>query len=119
MDIFFNTASFDKIVRDANTNYVLQLSLVGGTLGLFTGFSAMSAVEIMYYLTKMVVNIVLYFHSLRKKKKESKITELQPNGGHGEHFKSLFTVDNDVLNAVIEVNDHIGRYFFLLNLLQL
>jgi hypothetical protein len=31
-----------------------QLGVVGGTMGLLTGFSILSAVEILYYLTKLV-----------------------------------------------------------------
>ena len=90
VDIYFNSASFDKITRDANTNFINQLSLIGGTLGLFTGFSLMSAFEILYYITKMIINVLLYRHQMKQKEKEEKNQEPQNNDAQGELFKSAF-----------------------------
>ena len=37
VEIYFETPTFDKITRDAKTNSIAKLSLIGGTLGLLTG----------------------------------------------------------------------------------
>ena len=68
--IFFDTATYDEIERDvkvANRHKVskllmnefpskvtteAQLGLIGGTMGLLTGFSILSGVEIIYYLLR-------------------------------------------------------------------
>ena len=34
-----------------------QLGLIGGTMGLLTGFSILSGVEIIYYLLKLVISL--------------------------------------------------------------
>ena len=53
LKIYFDTQMFDKITMDSATNMVDMLSDIGGTMGLFTGFSIISGVEILFYLTKM------------------------------------------------------------------
>ena len=40
--IYFDTASFDEIERDQKIKFEAQLSLIGGTMGLLTGFSIIS-----------------------------------------------------------------------------
>ena len=37
VEIYFDTPTFDKITRDAKTNNIAKLSMIGGTLGLLTG----------------------------------------------------------------------------------
>ena len=37
VEIYFDTPTFDKITRDAKTNTVAKLSMIGGALGLLTG----------------------------------------------------------------------------------
>ena len=37
VEIYFDTPTFDKITRDAKTNNIFKISLIGGTLGLLTG----------------------------------------------------------------------------------
>ena len=54
--IFFNTASFEKVIKSAKTNFVSQLSLIGGTLGLFTGFSLLSGMEILFFIAKVLMS---------------------------------------------------------------
>ena len=46
VQIFFDTTSFDEIERDEKTNFETQISTIGGTMGLFTGFSIISGIEI-------------------------------------------------------------------------
>ena len=50
--IFFKTPSFDRIEKDRAAKFVDMLSAIGGTMGLLTGFSIISAVEIIYFATK-------------------------------------------------------------------
>ena len=46
--IYFDTPTFDKITKDKKVKFVDMLSAIGGTMGLLTGFSIISAVEILY-----------------------------------------------------------------------
>ena len=56
--IFFDTAIFDKITKDRAAKFVDMLSAIGGTMGLLTGFSIISGVEILYFATKIGWNII-------------------------------------------------------------
>ena len=56
--IFFDTASYDEIVRDKKIKFEGQLSLIGGTMGLLTGFSIISGVEILYFATRFFAGFV-------------------------------------------------------------
>ena len=60
--IYFDTATFDLIEKDTKNTVETQISVIGGTMGLFTGFSILSAVEILYFTVKCVM-------ALRNKKK--------------------------------------------------
>ena len=57
--IFFDTASYDEIERDTKIKFEGQLSLIGGTMGLLTGFSIISGVEILYFLAKFVTSLIV------------------------------------------------------------
>ena len=59
--IYFDTATFDLIEKDTKNTLETQISVIGGTMGLFSGFSILSAVEIVYFVVK-------YFMSLKNKK---------------------------------------------------
>ena len=54
INIYFKSPTFDEVTRDARTNFVTKISLIGGTLGLFTGCSVMSAIQIVYYVIALV-----------------------------------------------------------------
>ena len=56
--IFFDTASFDEIERDKKIEFEAQLSLIAGTMGLVTGFSIISSVEILYFVVKSLFIMV-------------------------------------------------------------
>ena len=56
MEIYFDTATFDIIERDKKIKTEAQLSLIVGTMGLLTGFSIISAVEILYFSVKIILN---------------------------------------------------------------
>ena len=50
VQIYLDTATFDDIERDKKIKDEAQLSLIGGTMGLLTGFSIISGVEIIFFL---------------------------------------------------------------------
>ena len=50
--IHFDTATYDQIERDKKITLEGQLGLIGGTMGLLTGFSILNGVEIIYHLGK-------------------------------------------------------------------
>ena len=54
MEIYFDTATFDDIERDKKIKTEAQLSLIGGTMGLLTGFSIISGVEIIFFLLRSI-----------------------------------------------------------------
>ena len=54
VNIYFYTPTFDRIEKDAKVTVESVVASVGGTLGLFTGFSVLSAVEILYFLGKFL-----------------------------------------------------------------
>ena len=53
VQIFFDTASFDEIERDKKIKFEAQLSLIGGSMGLLTGFSIISGIEIICFVVKL------------------------------------------------------------------
>ena len=52
--IYFDTPIFDRINKDRADKFVDMLSAIGGTMGLLTGFSIISGVEIIYFLLRIV-----------------------------------------------------------------
>ena len=50
--IFFDTPNFERITKDKAAKFVDMLAAIGGTMGLLTGFSIISGVEIVYFLFK-------------------------------------------------------------------
>ena len=63
--IYFDTATFDLITKGTKNTLETQVSVIGGTMGLFTGFSILSGVEIVYFAIKYFNKVFL---SLRIKK---------------------------------------------------
>ena len=55
--IYIDTATYDEIERDVKVTINAQLGLIGGTMGLLTGFSILSFVEIIYYLAKFFMSL--------------------------------------------------------------
>ena len=51
--IFLATPTFDLITKDEKANLETKLSAIGGTMGLLTGFSIISGVEVLYFVIKM------------------------------------------------------------------
>ena len=57
MRIYFGAHTFDRITKDRAAKFVDQLSAIGGTMGLLTGFSIISGVEIIYFAAKILCKI--------------------------------------------------------------
>jgi uncharacterized membrane protein (Fun14 family) len=57
VQIYFGTATYDKIDSDVKVTVEAQLGLIGGTMGLLTGFSLLSAVEIVYFVIKFFLSL--------------------------------------------------------------
>ena len=55
--ISFDTPSYDRITKDRAAKFVDMLSAIGGTMGLLTGFSIISGIEIIYFSIKIMSNI--------------------------------------------------------------
>ena len=64
--IYFDTPTFDRITKDRSAKFVDMLSAIGGTMGLLTGFSIISAVEILFFITKILWNLLVNKKSLCK-----------------------------------------------------
>ena len=58
MRIYFDTPTFDRIEKDRAAKFVDMLSAIGGTMGLLTGFSIISGVEIIYFSAKIILSIL-------------------------------------------------------------
>ena len=54
VDIFFGAATYDEIEKDVKVTLEAALGLIGGTMGLLTGFSILSSVEIIFYIVKFL-----------------------------------------------------------------
>ena len=55
--IFFDTPTFSRIIKEKSAKFVDQLSAIGGTMGLLTGFSIISGVEIVYFAVYIFWNM--------------------------------------------------------------
>ena len=59
--IYFDTPTFQLIRKDKKANIEAKLSAVGGTMGLMTGFSIISGVEIVYFGVKITFKFIKLF----------------------------------------------------------
>ena len=66
LKIRFDATSFDKITKDRAAKFMDKLSAIGGTMGLLTGFSIISAVEIIYFASKLVYNFAAKQKNINK-----------------------------------------------------
>ena len=67
LKINVHATSFDRITKDRAAKFVDMLSAIGGTMGLLTGFSIVSGVEIVYFGVKIIHKMLMGF--LQKKNK--------------------------------------------------
>ena len=56
--IFFDTPTFNEVTKHRSAKFVNMLSAIGGTMGLLTGFSIMSALEIFYFTFRIIWQIL-------------------------------------------------------------
>ena len=56
--IYFDATTFDQVTKDRAAKPVDILSAIGGTMGLLTGFSLISAAEILYFIIKIVFDTI-------------------------------------------------------------
>ena len=56
--IYFDVTTYDLVINDRAAKFVDMLSAIGGTMGLLTGFSIISAVEIVYHGVKIILKIL-------------------------------------------------------------
>ena len=59
--VSFDTPKFEKITKDRSAKFVDILSAIRGTMGLLTGFSIISGVEILYFACKITVHFCSKF----------------------------------------------------------
>ena len=57
IEIFFDSSTYDNVEQDKKMTLEAQLGLIGGTMGLLTGFSLLSGVEIFYYAIKFFASL--------------------------------------------------------------
>ena len=57
VQFYFAPATYDEIERDKKLTLEAQLGLIGGTMGLLTGFSILSGVEIIYFALKFIMSL--------------------------------------------------------------
>ena len=58
MRIYFGAETFNQVNKDRAVKFVDEISAIGGTMGLFTGFSIISAVEVLYFGIKIILEII-------------------------------------------------------------
>ena len=56
--IYFDTPTFDRVTKDRAAKFVDYVSAIGGTMGLLTGFSIISGVEIIYFTLKILMALI-------------------------------------------------------------
>ena len=56
--IYFYATMFDRITKDRAAKFLDMLSAIGGTMGLLTGFSIISGVEIVYFGVKIILKFL-------------------------------------------------------------
>ena len=57
IEIYFGAATYDEIEKDVKVTLEAALGLIGGTMGLLTGFSILSGVEIIFYIIKLLFSL--------------------------------------------------------------
>ena len=65
--IYFNAPVFDRVTKDTAAKFQDKLSAIGGFMGLLTGFSIISGVEILYFAIKIILSSIKRFIGSSKK----------------------------------------------------
>ena len=61
--IQFDAPVFHVVTKDRAATFVNMIGEIGGTMGLLTGFSIITAVEIVYFATKIIIGLFKTFRS--------------------------------------------------------
>ena len=79
--IFFDSTTFDRVERDCSVSILIFFfphlmtmvahGLIGGTVGLFTGFSMLSGIEMIYFAVKFLLSKMKCCRCNCKKGKDS------------------------------------------------
>ena len=64
-------SAFVKVERDVKVTLEAALGLIGGTMGLFTGFSVLSGIETIFFLAKFVLKMRIPKQLQKKQNKAS------------------------------------------------
>ena len=59
VEVYFGTPTYDIVVKDQKDTLEMKLSAIGGNMGLLTGFSFISAVEIVFFGLKFLRSLKL------------------------------------------------------------
>ena len=73
LKIQFKTPIFDVITKDRAAKFVNMLGEIGGTMGLLTGFSIITAVEIVYFTAKIIIGL---FETIRPRKTKQNVKKI-------------------------------------------
>ena len=63
--IYLDSPTFDRIEMDRAAKFTDMLSAIGGTMGLLTGFSIISGVEIVYFAVKIAIKLLKLFKIIK------------------------------------------------------
>ena len=63
--IHFETPTYDRVTKDQAAKFVDNISAIGGTMGLLTGFSIISGVELLYIGLRIALNSLQKFSSVK------------------------------------------------------
>ena len=66
--IYFDVTTLDLVINDRAAKFVDMLAAFGGTMGLLTGFSIITAVEILYFGMQIIFEFLN--NRLNRKKNE-------------------------------------------------
>ena len=56
--IYFDVTTLDLVINDRAAKFVDMLAAFGGTMGLLTGFSIISGVEVVYFGIKIILKML-------------------------------------------------------------
>ena len=71
--IYFDATTFDRVTKDRAAKFEDKLSAIGGTMGLLTGFSIISAVEILYFSVRILIQTLEGYFARKSSSKDLKI----------------------------------------------
>jgi hypothetical protein len=105
LQVFFKASEFFPFVLRQQLTTLDFVSYCGGSLGLFLGFSALSAVEVVYYLT-----IRWMFLKYKKRRVSSEASQDQTKS---KNYMSEFMENSSIhgFNQTVKDNRHIVERF--------